>query len=296
LSTTLTFAFTAGALSTVNPCGFAVLPAFLAYYVGHETGAAPSPLAVRVSRGVAVGAALSTGFVAVFTVAGLLLAAGLRLLIGVVPWVAVAVGGGFLILGVLLVGGRTVGLRLNADRLGPQRSDARGMVTFGAAYAVASLSCTLAVLLAVVAQSLATAGLMAMLAVFAAYAAGAASVLVLLAVSAAVASGALARLVRRAIPFAGRVSGAVLMLSGGYLVAYWTPQLTGAGATPLSRGGGVIAGTLTQWLERRAPFVAVLASLVAVAVALSAVRRRNVRAQQTDDCCDAAQLTSAREE
>ncbi|MDP9394233.1 MAG: hypothetical protein M3Q27_08240 [Actinomycetota bacterium] len=112
-------------------------------------------------------------------------------------------------------------------------------MAFGAAYA---LSCTVAVLLAVVGQALAAADVVAVLAVFAAYAAGAASVLVLLTVSAALASGALARVVRRALPFAGRVSGAVLVLSGLYLIAYWVPQLAGQrDGTSLSRRGGALA-------------------------------------------------------
>lgn len=46
------FAFAAGALSTVNPCGFAVLPAFLAYYLQQETDADAIPLVVRLLRSV----------------------------------------------------------------------------------------------------------------------------------------------------------------------------------------------------------------------------------------------------
>jgi len=47
----------------------------------------------------------------VFTVAGLLLAAGLRLIIGAVPWAAVAVGAGLVVLGALLLAGRKIGTR-----------------------------------------------------------------------------------------------------------------------------------------------------------------------------------------
>lgn len=38
----LSLAFLAGTVATVNPCGFALLPAFLSYYVGAaETGPLP---------------------------------------------------------------------------------------------------------------------------------------------------------------------------------------------------------------------------------------------------------------
>ena len=294
MSSAVAFAFAAGALSTVNPCGFAVLPAFLAYYLGQKADAGPQPLTVRLVRGVGAGAALSAGFAAVFTVAGLLLAAGLRLIIGAVPWIAVAVGAGLIALGLMLLAGRKVGLAVNANGLAGRDRGVRGLVLFGAAYALASLSCTIAVLLAVVGQALAAADLLAVVAVFAAYSLGAASVLVLLTVSAAVASGAMARVVRRALPYVGRVSGGFLVLSGAYLLAYWLPQLAGRrDGTALSRGGGALAGSVTEWLQGRTTLVAAAAAAVVIlAVVFAAVRGRRSR-PDTDtpvdaDCCSAA--------
>jgi cytochrome c-type biogenesis protein len=287
VSSAVAFAFAAGALSTVNPCGFAVLPAFLAYYLGQQADAEPVPLATRVARGAGAGVALSAGFAAVFTVAGLLLAAGLRLIIGVVPWIAVGVGAGLIALGVLLLAGRKIGLTVNANGLAERKGGVRGLVLFGAAYALASLSCTVAVLLAVVGQALAAADLLAVIAVFAAYSLGAASVLVLLTVSAAVASGAMARIVRRTLPYIGRVSGGFLILSGAYLLAYWLPQLAGdRDGTALTRTGGAVAGSVTQWLEGRTTAVAALAAVtVLIAIAAAAT----VRGRRTDgvdaDCC-----------
>ena len=78
----LVAAFVTGMLATVNPCGFAMLPAFLAFYVGNGADAArPRPLLA----GLRAGAAVSAGFSVVFTLAGLLLALGLRMIVGAVP-------------------------------------------------------------------------------------------------------------------------------------------------------------------------------------------------------------------
>ncbi len=96
---------------------------------------------------------MSAGFAAVFTVAGLLLSAGLRVLIGIVPCAAVAVGVALVVLGVLLVTGRKVGLSVNVNGIAGRRTGPVGLVLFGAGYALASLSCTVAVLLAVVGQA-----------------------------------------------------------------------------------------------------------------------------------------------
>jgi len=55
----LALAFTAGMVATVNPCGFAMLPAYLSFFIGSE-GDEPSP-AAAVARGLAVGAVVSLG-------------------------------------------------------------------------------------------------------------------------------------------------------------------------------------------------------------------------------------------
>ncbi len=98
-------AFVTGMLATVNPCGFAMLPGFLAFYLGADTEQGPRR---PVTAGLSAGAALGLGFAAVFTVSGLLLAIGLRLAIGWVPWLAVAVGAVLVTVGILQVFGRGV--------------------------------------------------------------------------------------------------------------------------------------------------------------------------------------------
>jgi hypothetical protein len=106
--------------------------------------------------------------------------------------------------------------------------------------------------LAVVAKALATSNPAAILAVFGASAARASTVLVLLALSAALAGGALAAGLRRASRHVPRVSGAVLLVAGGYLVAYWAPALrTGrpnvalaSRVAPLSFAAGRLLGAL----------------------------------------------------
>jgi len=118
----LTFAFGAGMLSTVNPCGFALLPPFLAYYLGLDKAsagtAADAPgLARRAVNGLGAGALVSLGFAGVFTLTGLLVAIGLRSIIGAVPWVAVIIGVLLAVLGIAMVAGRHIGLTLGNHRV-----------------------------------------------------------------------------------------------------------------------------------------------------------------------------------
>ena len=58
---TLLLAFSAGMVAAVNPCGFALLPAYLAYYLGLESSgdAAAPPRGGELGRSLAVSGAMT---------------------------------------------------------------------------------------------------------------------------------------------------------------------------------------------------------------------------------------------
>lgn len=216
--------FAAGLFATVNPCGFALLPSFLSFYLGASEEETSQSLLSRSAQGFVVGVVLSLSFGAVFVVAGVIFSAGLRSFIHAVPWLAAAIGVALVVVGLAMVAGRHIGL-VPASRVRVGAGSARGygrVALFGVTYAIASLSCTLVGFLVVIGQAVAAANPLAMVTVFAAYVAGSASVLIALSVSAALAKGALARAIRRAICLAG----GLLAMSGAYLILYW-PVLAG---------------------------------------------------------------------
>ncbi len=110
----LALAFTAGLVATVNPCGFAMLPAYLSWYIGTEGGPGdrPATLATRLGRALVVGATVSVGFLVVFVATGALVTAGVRSFIDYVPWVAVIIGVALVGLGVTLLAGREISVAL----------------------------------------------------------------------------------------------------------------------------------------------------------------------------------------
>lgn len=281
----LALAFAAGLLAPVNPCGFGLLPAVLTATSGAsrtgargDSGGAAGP-AARLAAGLRAGLALALGFTATFTLIGLLLTVGLRSVITLVPWVAAALGAILAIVGLAMLAGWHPALRLPGRSPEPTKATGtRGLVAFGSGYAVASASCTLAVLLAVVTQAAATTWI-GVLAVFTAYAAGSALLLVSLAVFAAGTATALSRLSRslRAIaPYASRIAGSLLALSGLYLLYFWLPQLLGA-ARPSDGGLSALSAYISTWMgthQRVVVLVAGLAFAGATAVVMPSVRRR----------------------
>lgn len=270
----LALAFAAGLIAPVNPCGFALLPAWITYALGD---ADTSPLPVRLGRALRSGAALTLGFAGTLAAAGVVVSAGARALIQAAPWLGLATGIVLLLLGALMLTGRSFGLRLpsGARRTAAGPPTARRMLVFGVGYAAASLSCTFGVLLAVIAQAQATASVAGLLAVFAAYAAGSATVLLLISITTAAAGAALTRKITALARHGTRITAAVLVLTGAYLAWYWYPAATG-GVTATPSGGGLtgFSATVSTWLQGRTTLIAALAAAVVLLVTALALRHR----------------------
>lgn len=269
MTAALALAFAAGTVATVNPCGFALLPAYLTRRLATGTG---DSRPVALARALLVGVATTGGFVAVFAVVGSAIALGARFLTAALPWAGLAIGVALAAAGVSVLAGRHIGLRLPI--LGRhRRGGLRGDVLFGVGYGTASLSCALPVFLAATGSAL-TGGLATSVLAFAAYAAGMGAVLTGLALAAALAREELARALRRTLPYVERASGGLLVLAGGYVVYYWTFALRGGARAPID-GGGAISSRLGGWLSSPAAQMLAAALLAAVgAVALGSALRR----------------------
>jgi len=274
----LAFAYGAGLLATVNPCGFAMLPAFLAFHLGQDDPARRHGPTLRFLHGVTIGLALSAGFAAVFVTAGILISIGLHSIVTLVPWLAVGIGLVLAALGLAMFAGRRIGLSVGPATVSREAEQShRRVLLFGMGYALASLSCTLAVFLAVIAQALASSNVIRLVGVFAAYAAGGATVLTALSVSTAVAKGLVSRVVRRLLPVAGRLGGALLVLSGAYLVVYWLPSLVHPGALANGSVADISrrpSAFLTAFLSAHQQALAIVGALILVATGAALLRLR----------------------
>jgi cytochrome c biogenesis protein CcdA len=239
----LVAAFAAGMVATVNPCGFAMLPAYLGLFIGEKGPSRRSALAVGVS--------VSVGFVAVFLVAGLLVASGIRAIVGWLPWLAAVVGVGLIVVGVGELRGTHLLGRLPGVKRAPSSRSFVGLVGFGASYGVASLSCTLPIFLSLTAGAVAGRSLVESTAVFLSYGAGMSLVVIALTIFLAVGRENLLRRIRPLASHLGTISGWTLILAGGFIVWYWATVL-GTGAETLGEN------PIVRWIEQTSSDVAQL--------------------------------------
>jgi len=223
----LGFAFAAGMVAVVNPCGFAMLPAYLGLYVGVQE-ARGTRVEYRVLNALVVSAAVGLGFVLLFGAAGLVLSAGAQSAARIFPYVGLAVGIAVAAMGAYILGGGklyTAMATRAANRIGdPRDASFRGYFLFGVSYALASLSCTLPVFLALVSSSIATGGLVFALSQFVVYALGMTFVILVLTISLALFKGAMVNGLRRTVRYTQPVSAALVLLAGGYIIFYWLTE------------------------------------------------------------------------
>lgn len=223
----LAFAFTAGIFATVNPCGWAMLPAFVSYYLGsREEGYAEQLLLRRAFDGLYIGLLVTAGFVIIFGLAGMILSAGLQVIVKYIPFLGTAVGVGLIFLGLWLLAGKSLPLSISTPHLDLQARNAKTVFLYGVAYAFASLSCTLPIFLAVIGASLTTVGAAGGIAMFGAYVAGMASVLMSIALSMALLKGAVAHKFRVLLPYVNRIGAALLVVAGVYLIWFQSANLS----------------------------------------------------------------------
>ena len=221
----LGFTFGAGMVSTVNPCGFAMLPAYLGMYLGTaDSETARANPAVRFKQAFVVGALVTAGVMLLFGTVGVILAAGLTTVRSVIPWLGLGIGV------ILTFGGAWVlqGGKFNigafsraASHMGDAREvNVKSYFLFGLSYGTASLSCTLPIFIAVVGFGTTTSFLTAS-GQFLLYGLGMGSVILALTLSMAIFKGAMVGALRKLLPFIQPISAAVMILAGSYIVFYW---------------------------------------------------------------------------
>jgi cytochrome c biogenesis protein CcdA len=279
-------ALTAGMVAALNPCGFALLPAYLTLVVAQ--GGQNTSRSSAVGRALTMSAAMTTGFVAVFGAFGLVAVPLALSLERYLPWATIVIGVALVGLGVYLLTGRE--LLLNTPKLAgdaPGRT-LRSMVLYGVAYAVASLSCTIGPFLAITTSTFRSQSVLSGVSVFVLYGIGMGLVVGVLAVAVALAQKGFVARFRQATPYISRFSGVLLVLAGAYVAYYGYYEIqvfSGAEADdPIVGAFTSVQASVANWVAGTNP--AVLAAILgAVAVAAGGATwwsRRRRRSDQVE--------------
>lgn len=281
----LTLALAAGAVAAVNPCGFALLPAYVTLAVaGDDAPVSRGRAAVRALR-FTVG--MTVGFVVVFAAFAVLLAGLSSALQQALPYLTVVMGVALVGVGVWLLAGRELPSlpRPRGGRLGGAPGQGFGSVVgYGVTFALVSLSCTIGPFLAVVFSSLSAGGYAGVVVSFVVYAVGMGTVVGALALAVALAQTQVVRAMRSAGRVVPRVAGGLVLVAGLYVAWYgWFELRVLAGTTtsdPVIDRALAVQGALTRLLQGVGPGVLLaVAAVVVVLVAIAFLTRRSRRTE-----------------
>lgn len=323
---TLAYAFIAGTVATINPCGFALLPAYLSYYLGLDdsgsgdgrpvstgsdgsapggasgsgdgptVGAGPvssgSSTANPVLKAIGVSLAVTLGFVAVFGIMGVAWSSVSGWLGTRLPYFTMVIGILLVALGVAMLRGFEPVLNLPRMQLSHHSRQLSSMFLYGVSYAIASLSCTIGVFIAVTSTTLTESSFLGGVATFIAYGLGMGATLAVLTIAVALAKAGIVARFASLLPKMNAISGVLLILAGAF-VAYYAyveiQELAGNGSSGVVRWVRGIQSSAQRWAEQMGATRLLVGAAVIIAGSLTltwVLRRSRVARPEPPDHLD----------
>ena len=229
IGTLLSSAFATGLVAAFNPCGFAMLPAYLSYFVSLESSEEAN-IGRNIFRGLVVGLTLTVGFILFFGVIGLLTSTIVSqgAIQSRLSWATFIIGILMLPLGIAMLMGYEPKLLIPRLNKGGTSRQLPSIFLFGVSFAVVSLGCTAPLFFATVVGSFESRNIWEGTLVFLTYGGGMSLIVMILTLATAIGRNEIATSMRKVLPYVSKISGGFLVLAGGFLILYgwWEIQVT----------------------------------------------------------------------
>ena len=217
-------AFSAGLISFVNPCGFALLPVYITYYFKNE-GLEKANIFRKVFAGLILGLMVSLGFAAAFSLIGIIVTYAGRGLLKYVGWFDLLIGVLLVIIGVIYLFNLNAKISLNKLTIFGEKLKSNKLKNkyasfflYGMGFAIASLGCTLPIFLLVVTTASKAGGILNGIAIFLTYAAGMSLFMILFSLGVAFSKTIIEKTLKKWTPYIYRLGAVIVILAGIYLI------------------------------------------------------------------------------
>ena len=219
----LLFAFSAGMVAAFNPCGAAMFPAYVGYQLSGDSNR--NNLLVDSFRAILVGLVTTAGFIIVFGIVGLIVAAGGSVIGQYLPLAGLLVGIIITAFGISLIAFKKKLGFIAASRVNlGQGKGIRNVFLFGVGYAVASVSCALPIFLAAVGivtgKAVTTYSVVETIISSLSYGVGMGVVMIAVAIGAVFFKELVRKILRKVFPFVEPVGNLAMVGAGVYLIYY----------------------------------------------------------------------------
>ncbi len=230
-------AFALGMVALINPCGFALLPAYLGFFLGLDDDEDERRSIIRaLNRSQVVGLSMSAGFLAVFGVLGLFLAGTITGLqeSGWLPRITVVIGVALVGLGIAMFAGFQPMVSIPKLNKGGGSRSIGSMFVFGVSYAIASLTCTIGIFLSAIGTGASGTSFGARLGSFISYGIGMGLLATVLTLAVGFGKKGIVNRFRSILPKINLISAGVLVVVGFYVAIYgiWSEQVLDFSSDP----------------------------------------------------------------
>jgi cytochrome c biogenesis protein CcdA len=272
------YSFILGVMAAVNPCGFVLLPTYLVYYLGTELNRDDESKTTTLRRGLSVGIAVSSGFIGLFLVVGIISRAFTTVISENAKYAALVIGVALVAMGIAMLFGWK--LPIAQPDLSVQRKRTTwNMFLFGIVYAIASIGCTIGLLISVILGSINRHGFVSGVISIVLYGLGMGLLVTSLTVALAFARVGLVSTIKKSFKWFDKVSAVFVVLTGLYLSWYWLGAITDRGTDGITSRVERWQTKVVQFLQDAGVYPLLVVFCLVIATAGFVIRRSSLQSK-----------------
>jgi len=272
------YSFILGVMAAVNPCGFVLLPTYLVYYLGTELNREDENKTTTLRRGLSVGIAVSSGFIGLFLVVGIISRAFTTVISENAKYAALVIGIGLVAMGIAMLFGWKLPI-VQPDVSLQRKRTPWNMFLFGIVYAIASIGCTIGLLISVILGSINRHGFVSGVISIVLYGLGMGLLVTSLTVALAFARVGLVSNIKKSFKWFDKVSAVFVVLTGLYLSWYWLGAITDRGTDGVTSRVERWQTNVVQFLQDAGVYPLLIVFCVVIATAGLVIRRSSLQSK-----------------
>ena len=272
------YSFILGIMAAVNPCGFVLLPTYLVYYLGTELNREDENKTTTLRRGLSVGIAVSSGFIGLFLVVGIISRAFTTVIRDNAKYAALVIGIALVAMGIAMLFGWKLPIA-QPDVSMQRRRTTWNMFLFGIVYAIASIGCTIGLLISVILGSINRHGFVSGVISIVLYGLGMGLLVTSLTVALAFARVGLVSTIKKSFKWFDKVSAVFVVLTGLYLSWYWLGAITDRGTDGITSRVERWQTKVVQFLQDAGVYPLLVVFCLVIATAGFVIRRSSLQSK-----------------
>ncbi len=270
------YSFILGVMAAVNPCGFVLLPTYLVYYLGTELNREGENKTTTLRRGLSVGTAVSSGFIGLFLIVGIISRAFTTVIRDNAKYAALVIGIGLFTMGIAMLFGWKMPIA-QPDVSVQRKRTTWNMFLFGIVYAIASIGCTIGLLISVILGSINRHGFVSGVISIVLYGLGMGLLVTSLTVALAFARVGLVSTIKKSFKWFDKISAAFVVLTGLYLTWYWLGAITDRGSDGVTSRVEQFQTKVVQFLQDLGVYPLLIVFSFIIATAGVVIRRSSLK-------------------